>query len=75
MNPEYRWNHGKGYIKNQYFYRAIQKYGWNNFQHEILFSGLTKKEACDKEIELIELHNSTNPELGYNVSSGGDIGN
>lgn len=75
MKPEYRWNHGKGYIKNQYFYRAIQKYGWENFEHEILFSGLTKKEACDKEVELITLYNSTNPELGYNVSSGGESGN
>ena len=75
MNPEYRWNHGKGYIKNQYFYRAIQKYGWDNFEHEILFSELTKKEACNKEIELIALYDSTNPELGYNISSGGENGN
>lgn len=75
MKPEYRWNHGKGYIKNQYFYRAIQKYGWDNFEHEILFEGLTKKEACDREIELISTYNSTNPERGYNVSTGGESGN
>lgn len=75
MNPEYRWNHGKGYIKNQYFYRAIQKYGWDNFRHEILFSELTKEEACSKEIELIALYDSTNPDAGYNISLGGELGN
>ena len=26
-----RWNNGLGYIKNDHFWRAIQKYGWNNF--------------------------------------------
>lgn len=75
MNPEYRWNHGKGYIKNQYFYRAIQKYGWDNFEHEILYEGLTKSEACNKEVELIALYDSTNPEAGYNISLGGELGN
>lgn len=75
LRPEYRWNHGIGYQKNQYFYRAIQKYGWDNFQHEILFDGLAKEEACNKEIELIALYDSTNPACGYNVSTGGESGN
>ena len=29
QNPEYRWNHGKGYKKNECFYNDIQKYGWD----------------------------------------------
>ena len=34
--PEYRWNYGKGYTTDQmYFKRAIDKYGWDNFQHII----------------------------------------
>ena len=74
MNPEYRWNHGKGYIKNHYFYRAIKKYGWDNFKHEILFENLTQKEACEKEIELIQFYQSTDPNFGYNTSTGGESG-
>ena len=27
-NPKRRWKGGYGYHKNDYFYRAIQKYGW-----------------------------------------------
>lgn len=71
MNPKRRWNNGNGY-KTQVFYRAIQKYGWNNFEHKILFKGLTKAEAEKKEIELISLYQSNNPKYGYNVDNGGN---
>ena len=71
-NPIKRWKSGWGYINNQYFTRAIQKYGWDNFKHEILFSNLTKEEACKKEIELIKFYKSNNYKFGYNISSGGD---
>lgn len=71
-NPEYRWNHGRGYWQNQYFTNAIQKYGWENFSHEVLFSGLSKEEAETKEVELIALYDSTNREKGYNHELGGN---
>lgn len=74
QKPEYRWNCGKGYKLQQYFYNAIQKYGWDNFKHEILFEGLSKEEACQKEIELIAEYKSNNPEFGYNQSIGGESG-
>ena len=66
---------GYNYKKNTFFYRAIEKYGWNNIRHEILFTGLTKEEAEQKEIELIAEYKSNQREYGYNVSSGGESGN
>lgn len=71
-NPEYRWNHGRGYLQNQHFISAIRKYGWENFSHEILVSGLSKEEAEAKEIELIARYDSTNREKGYNHELGGN---
>lgn len=71
--PEKRWySNGSGYKRQQFFWRAIQKYGWDNFKHEILFENLTKDEACEKEIELIKIYDSTNPNKGYNCSTGGE---
>lgn len=66
-----RWKYGSGYIGSPYIYKAIKKYGWNNIKHEILFSNLTKEEACQKEIELIAKYKSNNSQYGYNISSGG----
>lgn len=72
QNPEDRWLNGNNYKGNKHFNSAIKKYGWSNFKHEILFENLTKQEAKDKEIELITLYDSTNPDKGYNLSSGGE---
>lgn len=72
--PEERWENGNGYY-GQPFYNAISKYGWDNFTHDILFEGLTEKEAKAKEIELIELYNSSKTEYGYNASKGGESAN
>lgn len=74
QNPLARWKEGEGYKRNTLFYRAIMKYGWSNFKHEILFDGMTKAEACDMEIALIKSHDSTNPQKGYNNSTGGESG-
>ena len=53
--PNQRWESGTGYSKNQIvMYNAIQKYGWDNIKHEILFENLSKDDACKKEIELIK---------------------
>ena len=72
MNPpEKRWKNGLGYYQNKHFYNAIQKYGWDNFKHEIVFRNLTKKEAEDKEVELIASYDATNRENGYNKDNGG----
>ena len=73
QKPEQRWRNGEGYKSSPHFYSAIQKYGWDNFEHNILFVGLTKEQACLKEQELIKEFNSMNREYGYNSTSGGDI--
>ena len=67
-----RWQNGSGYRTQTYFYRAIEKYGWESISHDVLFSGLTKEEAENKEIELIAKYQSTNPEYGYNCENGGN---
>ena len=73
QKPEQRWRNGEEYKSSPHFYSAIQKYGWDNFEHNILFVELTKEQACLKEQELIKEFNSTNREYGYNSTSGGDI--
>ena len=55
-----------------YFFRAILKYGWNNFQHEILYSELSEKEAKQIEICLTAYYNSTDHNYEYNKTKGGD---
>lgn len=72
QNPLSRWNKGNGYMDNEHFFRAITKYGWDNIQHEILFEGLTKEEACAREKELIKAYKSNISKYGYNKSSGGE---
>lgn len=70
---EKRWKNGTGYIDNSYFYRAIKKYGWNNIQHKIIEEGLTLKEACTKEKELIAFYKSNERNFGYNMTNGGEL--
>lgn len=69
--PEIRWANGTGY-KKQPFYRAIKKYGWDNFEHIIIKDNLP--EACAKTLEkiLIYKYNTRNPKYGYNATDGGD---
>ena len=59
-------HNGIHYKNSPHFYCAIQKYGWDNFTHEVLLDGLTKAEACEKEQYYIRLYQSNNPIFGYN---------
>ena len=71
--PTDRWGiNGRNYKSSPHFYSAIQKYGWDNFEHNILYENLTKEQACIKEQELINYFNSMNREFGYNATSGGE---
>ena len=70
---EARWKGGSGYC-NQHFSRAIKKYGWDGFSHEIIAQNLSKEDACELERILIKSYNATEPEYGYNQALGGDGG-
>ena len=72
-NPTKRWRNGKGYNKNSYLWKAIQKYGWDAFNHEIVASLLSKEDAAEMEIALIAKYKSNNPEHGYNITAGGEV--
>ena len=69
--PENRWRNGLGYKHSSHLWSAIQKYGWNNFDHEVIASGLTEQEACCMEIDLIKKYKSNNNQFGYNIAEGG----
>ena len=52
--------------------KAIIKYGWSNFKHEILMENLTQEEATRMEQRFIALYQSNNKEYGYNLTNGGE---
>ena len=74
MKPEERWKNGMGYHEGTHFRNAIDKYGWDNFEHKIIKDNLTKDEAAYWEIHYISSYNSMDRRFGYNMSSGGENG-
>lgn len=66
-----RWKNGFGY-KTQFVFTAIVKFGWDNIEHHILYTNLTKEDACEKERELIKKYKTLINENGYNADLGGD---
>ena len=71
-NPYKRWGYNAwGYNTASHFSNAIKKYGWDNFEHEILHNNLTIEEANYYEKLEIKNYNSTDPNFGYNQTSGG----
>lgn len=63
---------GNKYSHCPYFWRAIQKYGWENFIVEILANNLTQEEANILEKKFISEYDSRNPDKGYNINIGGE---
>jgi len=58
--------------KNYYLYNAIKKYGFENFNIEVVFEANSKEEMLEKEIEFIFLYKTNNNLFGYNNSTGGE---
>ena len=79
QRPERRWRNGNGYVKKNQpiFYNAIQKYGWDNFEHIIFADGLSEEEAKNYEKHLIALYKTNvarggGDAQGYNSTDGGE---
>lgn len=72
QKPEKRWACGEGYKTCRLFYNAINRYGWNNFEHHIWFTNLDKFTAENYEKCLISYYKTTDPKYGYNLESGGN---
>lgn len=64
------WEHRGSSNKCIAFRNAIQKYGWDAFTHDILYSNLSIEDANILEEELIIKYNSIIPN-GYNIKYGG----
>ena len=71
---EKRWLNGQGYRRNKHFWNAIQKYGWDNIEHIVLASGLSKEEASKIEKMYIAIFRSHEIKHGYNLTYGGETG-
>lgn len=72
--PEERWLNGRGYCRNEHFWNAIKKYGWENIKHEVLETGLSREDASKAEKRYILAFQSHVPSKGYNLTDGGEIG-
>lgn len=70
LSLSFRWNQGRGYKRCKLFYRAIQKYGWDNFTHEVLLDKITKSEAIYVERYLIKWYKLHS--ISYNITDGGE---
>ena len=69
---EDRWKKdGYGYKRQPFMWNAICKYGWESVRHKVIECE-TPEEMWEMERELIKKYDTTNPEHGYNCSTGGD---
>lgn len=67
---ELRWKNGKNYNNSPRFREAINRFGWRNISHEVVASGMSRKEAWDMEERLIGELKATDEAFGYNESPG-----
>lgn len=55
-----------------HFHHALKKYGVKNFQWTVLFETESVEELAAQEIRFIKEFNSSDPQVGYNLTPGGD---
>lgn len=61
-----RWYGGHGYKNRKCMFSEIKRVGWQNIEHELLATHLTKAQADITERFFINVENSRNPAIGYN---------
>lgn len=69
-DPNERWKNGLNYKHNPHFDHAVRKYGWENFDHEIIADELSKEAANALERFYIEKYQEEG--ICYNITEGGD---
>ena len=62
-------------VHKTYFHNALNKYGIESFELQIIERCATREELNDREIYWITYYNSNCKEFGYNIESGGQYGN
>ena len=72
-----RWGaNGQGYKANKYFWHAIKKYGWENFEHGFFEDNVNNELLNEKEKYYIALYHTyrQDPDYksGYNLTPGGE---
>lgn len=73
-HQEWRWM-PSAYRACVYFANAIQKYGWNNFDHLILRNDLKTQIEMDNLERIYQiLFQARNTKCGYNIREGGSHG-
>lgn len=71
QSVEARWRNGRGYKSCTLLNKAIQKYGWENFTHEILVICESAELADELEKRYIKEYDCIAPN-GYNLDIGGN---
>lgn len=54
--------------------KAFRKYPLDQWTQEVIIETTNYQDSLDKEIECIGLFETTNPDKGYNISTGGECG-
>ena len=58
---------GVGYRGSTAFWNAIQKYGWDNFEYEVLEENIKCEDIDERENYWINYYHSSTDENGYNL--------
>lgn len=70
-DPNERWKNGRGYKDNRLFYLEIEKYGWDNIEHKLLYTNLSKKQAF--VLELLYIRFFKLKHISLNIDDGRDV--